>query len=99
MHYRVINQYWSGEITWRVIQLGPGVFTINCTDDNYFWEERFKGLIETGLNYLGQAYKEPLSTENVRLRYIDAITAEKYIQPGERILWKFYKKKFQYRIQ
>lgn len=83
MHYRVINQYWSGESTWPVIQLGPGIFTINCTDDNYFWEEHFRGLIDKGLDCLEQAYKVPLSIEYVSLRYIDAITTAEHILPGE----------------
>lgn len=37
MHYNVVHQYWSGENKWPVIQLGPGIFTINCTDEEYFW--------------------------------------------------------------
>lgn len=76
--YRPIHQYWKGENQWPVLQLGPGIFTVNCTDQSYDWESLFKPLITTALNWLVQAYREPLLFAFASLKYIDAIKTNDY---------------------
>ncbi len=77
MHYNVVHQYWTGENKWPVIQLGPGIFTINCTDDEYFWEN-YQKLIQEGVAWLDKAYKSPLNILFASLRYIDEIKIDDY---------------------
>lgn len=78
MHYRVVHQYWTGENKWPVIQLGPGIFTINCTDEGYDWNEGFRKLIEKAVKWLEQSYKQPLNIQFASLKYIDAIKVNEY---------------------
>lgn len=77
MNYQVVHQYWTGENKWPVMQLGPGIFTINCTDDAYYWQE-FQQLIGNGIKWLEQAYGKTLNIQFASLRYIDAITVDDY---------------------
>lgn len=78
MHYQVIHQYWSGENQWPVIQLGPGIFTINCTDERYDWEGSFQKLIKKAIGWLEQSYKQSLNIRFASLRYIDGIRVDDY---------------------
>jgi uncharacterized protein (TIGR04255 family) len=78
MHYQVIHQYWSGENRWPVIQLGPGIFTINCTDEGYDWEGSFQKLIKQAIGWLEQSYKQSLNIRFASLRYIDGIRVDDY---------------------
>lgn len=57
--------------------MGPGIFTINCTDDEYFWET-FQQLIREGIAWLSKAYKAPLNILFASLRYIDEIKVDEY---------------------
>lgn len=45
---QVVNQYWAAKETWPVIQLGPGIFTVNDTD--------VKHSLIKGKYVLGQSY-------------------------------------------
>lgn len=76
--YNAVHQYWKGEKTWPVIQLGPGIFTVNCTDDWYDWEETFYPFIQTALKWLVQSYRTPLQFVSASLRYIDGINVKEY---------------------
>ncbi len=76
--YQVVHQFWAGENQWPVLQLGPGIFTINCTDEKYDWNENFKPLIKKGIDWLLQAYKIDLNIRFASLRYIDAIKVDDY---------------------
>ncbi|NCT74898.1 MAG: TIGR04255 family protein [Chitinophagaceae bacterium] len=76
--YQVVHQYWTGENKWPVLQLGPGIFTINCTDEAYDWEKGYRKLIEDGINWLMQSYKQALNIRLASLRYIDAIKVDDY---------------------
>lgn len=78
MHYHVVHQYWSGEKKWPVIQLGPGIFTINCTDEEYDWDLVFQPLLAKGISWLLQAYRQPLSIVFASLKYIDSIKVDDY---------------------
>jgi uncharacterized protein (TIGR04255 family) len=76
--YRAIHQYWKGENQWPVLQLGPGIFTVNCTDQGYDWDTLFRPLIANALTWLLQAYREPLLFAFASLRYIDAVKTAEY---------------------
>ena len=78
LHYQAIHQYWKGEGKWPVLQLGPGIFTLNCTDEAYDWDSSFRGLVEKGIAWLMQSYKQTLNIRFVSLRYIDAIKVDDY---------------------
>jgi len=78
LNYIPVHQYWISENKWPVLQLGPGIFTINCTDEDYDWETGFRQLIEKGIGWLIEAYKQPLNFQFASLKYIDAINVENY---------------------
>lgn len=72
--YVVQYQFRKAENDWPVIQLGPGVITLNETN-KYTWTDFYKR-IEQMLNVFYEVY--PKATENIKpssilLRYIDAV--------------------------
>ncbi len=78
LFYRAVHQYWKSENTWPVVQLGPGMFTVNCTDDWYDWGANFFPFIEKALQWVTKAYRQPLQFGFASLRYIDAIKVDDY---------------------
>lgn len=58
---------------WPLIQIGPGILTVNSTND-YKWED-FKPRIQSVLNrlYVAHPKVDELKITNLILRYIDAI--------------------------
>lgn len=38
LNYSTIYQFWKGENIWPVLQLGPGIFTVNDTDKKVLLE-------------------------------------------------------------
>ncbi len=76
--YRPVHQYWSGEDIWPVLQLGPGIFTINSTEQWYDWETTFRPLIQDAVQWLLQAYKDTIKIRFASLRYIDGIKVDDY---------------------
>lgn len=56
-----------------LLQLGPGIFTVNDTDKDYDWDASYRPTIEYGLGMLEKAYDGPLPYEQVGLRYIDSV--------------------------
>lgn len=76
--YRPIHQYWSADNTWPVLQLGPGIFTINCTEQWYDWETTFRPLIQDAVQWLLKAYKNKINIRFASLTYIDGIKVEDY---------------------
>lgn len=68
-----IHQFWKGELTWPVVQLGPGILTVNDTDANYVWKGNFQKNIKTAVQILRQSYSSGLHLERIRLQYIDAV--------------------------
>lgn len=81
---RISFQFWKGEQQWPVVQFGPGILTVNDTDENYEWTNYFP-LIQSCIDSLENSYEEDLKISKVVLKYIDAIelddaTAEKKIQ-------------------
>ena len=72
---RISYQFWKGDGIWPVIQIGPGMLSINDTDDNYVWVE-FHGLIKKCIENLETSLGKSLKINQVSLRYIDAIEME-----------------------
>lgn len=77
-HYQIVNQYWSGSEKWPVLQLGPGIFTVNDTDDNYDWPKTYFPLVKQALEWIYLAYDGKLKTNNATLRYIDSVKIKDY---------------------
>jgi uncharacterized protein (TIGR04255 family) len=74
---QAIYQFWSEQGKWPVVQLGPGIITVNDTDKNYTWAN-FKPRIDEALENLFEAYESKFSFESATLRYIDVIRIEDY---------------------
>jgi uncharacterized protein (TIGR04255 family) len=55
LNYKTVYQYKSGEQTWPILQLGPGIFTVNDTDKNYDWNKTYFPLIQQSINWLEKA--------------------------------------------
>src|SRR5690606_25900244 len=83
LQYQTVNQFWSGEDTWPVLQLGPGIFTVNDTDKNYDWGNSYLPLIANALDWIHSAYDGRLMIKVASLRYIDSVTLKDYDFDGE----------------
>lgn len=69
---RIKHQYWKKENEWPVVQIGPGILTVNDTEKNYHWNN-FSSIISDILNKLVDSYPNKLDINRVSLRYIDAV--------------------------
>lgn len=78
LNYSTIYQFWSGTDTWPVLQLGPGIFTVNDTDEKYCWMDTFFPLIVESTNKLFEAYNQKINLNFCSLRYIDAVKLKDY---------------------
>lgn len=67
------HQFWSDELTWPVVQLGPGILSVNNTEANYIWSETFRPHILLALDLLEESYEKEFIFKSIALRYIDAI--------------------------
>ena len=68
-----VYQFWSGEVRWPVVQIGPGVLTVNDTDKNYEWDKTYKPSIETAISALLRSYGKPPAFNKVSLKYLNAV--------------------------
>lgn len=80
--YLIQHRFRSGKERWPLVQIGPGIVTLNDTT-GYIWRdfgERAKSLVQAVFD----AYPEPqqLRISNLVLRYLDAFE----LQPGDHIL-------------
>ncbi len=72
--YIVQHRFRKGKDKWPLVQIGPGIITVNDTD-GYIWEDFEKRIIQT-FNILFEVYPESksnLTVNRLLLRYIDAI--------------------------
>lgn len=71
--YMVQNRFRAGKGEWPVVQIGPGIITVNDTK-NYTWEEFERRILEV-LEILIDIYPNPekLTFNSLSLRYIDSI--------------------------
>ena len=70
---KTTHQFWKDEMTWPVVQLGPGVMAINDTDKSYDWENGYFDLIKNCLKYLYESYNGKINVKQLQLKYIDAV--------------------------
>jgi len=73
-NYIVQNRFRKAENEWPLIQLGPGIMTVNDTE-GYIWED-FQKRITQAIDYLYDVYpnsNEDLILNKIMLRYIDAV--------------------------
>jgi len=77
MNYQASVQFWKEANTWPVVQIGPGILTVNDTEKNYVWEDNYYPLIKKAVGWLKSAYKE-LNLIGVSLRYIDVVKVKDY---------------------
>lgn len=80
--YQIIHQFWKGNGLWPVIQLGPGIYTVNDTDKNYEWNKTYLPLIKKGIEWLYQSYSDPLEINACSLRYIDSVKVKEHSFTG-----------------
>lgn len=69
---RIKHQYWKKENEWPVVQIGPGILTVNDTEKNYLWNN-FSSITSDVLKKLVDSYPNELDINRVSLRYIDAV--------------------------
>jgi len=70
---RPIHQFWKGELKWPVVQLGPGILTVNDTDENYVWDPNYRQTIHSAILALTQSYNHQRSFNRLSLKYIDSV--------------------------
>ena len=75
---KVIHQFWKSEKEWPVLQIGPGILTINCTETNYDWQNDFFELIQKTMAWHEQAYENKMNYSFVTLRYIDSVNLKDF---------------------
>lgn len=92
--FQPINQYWRKDETWPVLQLGPGIFSINDTDKNYDWNRNYFPLIQRGLEWVLKAYDKKLPINSASLRYIDSVMPKNYGYEGK--LQEFIQQHFKF---
>lgn len=73
MYGRPFHQFWKGEVKWPVTQLGPGILTVNDTNENYIWDPNYRNDIHAAINALNNSYSKKLSFNKVSLKYIDTV--------------------------
>ncbi|MCB9279511.1 MAG: TIGR04255 family protein [Lewinellaceae bacterium] len=77
---KVLYRFWRGEDTWPVLQLGPGIFTLNDTEKNYIWEDTYLPTLKDALEKLERSYPRQIRFSEYSLRYIDVVRKEEYEQ-------------------
>lgn len=78
-----LHQFWKGDVQWPVIQLGPGVLTVNETDKNYDWEKTFRPNIFFAMEALRKSYDICPELNRVSLKYIDSVDIHESENLGE----------------
>lgn len=73
-HYIVQHRFRTDKNKWPLVQLGPGIITVNDTE-NYIWSD-FEKHVNNTVENLFEAYPShdgKLEVNNLLLRYIDAL--------------------------
>jgi len=76
--FQPVFQFWSGASIWPVIQLGPGILTVNEVDINYDWDSRYFPLVQRVIDWVREAYNMSLKINFVSLKYIDSVDISDY---------------------
>lgn len=75
--YQTMYQFWTGKQKWPVVQIGPGIISINDTDQNYVWRDYYI-LVQSVLDKLLEAYDSSPDFIEASLRYIDTVRVKDY---------------------
>jgi uncharacterized protein (TIGR04255 family) len=78
LNHQTVFQFWKGEKVWPVIQLGPGIITVNETEKNYHWQDSFLPTVKQALKLLEDSYGKSLKLVEYSLRYIDVVKLDDY---------------------
>jgi len=70
----VQHRFRTSQDKWPVFQVGPGVLTVNDTQE-YTWDD-FRARILEAVNTLFDVYPGPLTINNLVLRYVNAVEFE-----------------------
>lgn len=76
-NHQVMHQFRKEENSWPVVQIGPGIATVNDTEQSYEWERTYLPNIKRTLHALKQGYGE-LVFSQLSLRYIDMVRVLDY---------------------
>src|SRR4030043_2007896 len=70
------HRFRKGKAEWPLLQIGPGILTVNDTE-GYIWEEFEQKIIQAAKDFF-EIYPEPetLKIKSLLLRYIDAVEFE-----------------------
>lgn len=79
--YQTVHQFWKQHKKWPVTQLGPGIATLNDTEENYEWENTYLPNIQKVLDALTRGYGQ-LTFSMLSLRYVDVVLASDYKAQG-----------------
>lgn len=77
-NHKVLYQFWKAENTWPVLQLGPGIFSLNDTEKNYVWGDTYYPTLIEALERLISSYPKKLNFIAYTLRYIDVVPIKEY---------------------
>lgn len=77
MPYAITHVFRDGQDGWPIVQIGPGIMTVNDREGTYDWTNYY-GQIKDALNKLSKAYTKPLRFNFSSLRYIDSIKTSDY---------------------
>jgi len=77
LNYQTVHQFWHSEDQWPVVQLGPGIATVNDNEKNYEWEETYLPNIQYTLDALVKSYGQ-MVFNFISLRYIDVVRVADY---------------------
>ncbi len=101
--YIVQHRFRKTQNGWPLVQIGPGIITLNSTDE-YVWED-FKERIDHLIDELFKAYPchdGGLKTNQVILKYLDAVEFDfkndnilKFLSENLKLQIKFYDKLFE----
>lgn len=76
--HQPVFQFWSLSKSWPVIQLGPGIMTVNETDKKYDWDEGYFPLVKNAIDWLHEAYDSKINFIEASLKYIDNVKIDNY---------------------
>jgi len=91
-----VHQFWKGEKVWPVLQLGPGILTVNDTEKNYVWASTFRPMVDKALDAVFKSYRGDMRFNRVDLRYIDAV---EFPTEPRTALFDFVKNNLQVRLE
>ncbi|MGC8734603.1 MAG: TIGR04255 family protein [bacterium] len=70
--YIIQHRFRKAEDDWPIVQIGPGIITLNDTKKNYKWTDFYKR-INNLLDIIFEIYPKNLKINHLILRYINSI--------------------------